>query len=98
MTAAALLVLVTVAAVSAWALRRQPGRRAVADFGHVWSFSPWGKQFMIDFWGLEAMLALWMVGHATAHDSLWTAVACIAAMPIFGAMAAALYWLVAVAS
>lgn len=98
MTAIALAVLVAVAAVSAWALRVRPGRLAGEDFVHVLRFSPWGKQFMIDFWGLEVMLALWMVGHATAHDSLWTAVACIAAMPIFGAMAAALYWLVAVAS
>lgn len=65
---------------------------------HVWSFSPWGKQFMIDFWGLEIMLALWMVSHALAQGSLGLAIGCIVLMPIFGAMPAAAYWLFAVGS
>jgi hypothetical protein len=95
MTAIALAVLVAVAAVSVWALRVRPGRLAGEDFVHVWSFSPWGKQFMLDFWGLEVMLALWMVSHATAHDSLLQAVVCIVLMPVFGAMSAAAYWLLA---
>jgi hypothetical protein len=98
MTAAALLVLVTVAAVSLWALRARPGRLAVEDFARIWASSAWGKQLLVDFYGLEVILALWMIGHATAHDSLGTAVACIALMPIFGAMAAAGYWLLAVGS
>jgi hypothetical protein len=57
MTAIALLVLLTVAAVSVWALRLRPGRLGGEDFVHVWSFSAWGKQFMVDFLGLEVMLA-----------------------------------------
>jgi hypothetical protein len=96
MTAIALAVLVAVAAVSVWALRVRPGRLAGEDFVHVLRFSPWGKQFMIDFLGLEVMLALWMVGHATAHDAWLPALACIALMPVFGAMSAAAYWLLAV--
>jgi len=98
MTAIALVVLVAVAAISVWAFRRRPGDLAGKDFMHVWSFSPWGKQFMVDFWGLEIMLALWMVSHALAHGSLGVAVGCIVFMPIFGAMPAAVYWLFAVGS
>ena len=95
-TALALGVLLAVAAVSVWAFRVRPGRLAGEDFVHVWSFSAWGKQFLVDFGGLEVMLALWMISHATAHDSLGLAVACIVLMPVFGAMAAAGYWLLAV--
>lgn len=98
MSAVAIGVLLAVAAVSVWALRRRPGRLAGEDFFHVWSFSPWGKQFMLDFWGLEVMLALWMVSHALTQDTLGAAIACIALMPVFGAMPAAAYWLLAVAS
>jgi hypothetical protein len=98
MTAIALAVLVAVAAVSVWALRLRPGLLALEDFARIWASSAWGKQLLVDFYGLEVMLALWMLGHATAHDSLGTAAACIAAMPVFGAMAAAAYWLLAVAS
>jgi hypothetical protein len=96
-SALALAVLVTVAAVSVWALRRRPGDLALQDFIHVWSFSPWGKQFMLDFMGLEVMLALWIVSHALTQDTLGVAIACIALMPVFGAMPAAAYWLLAVA-
>jgi hypothetical protein len=39
------------------------------------------------------MLALWMISHALAHDSLLLAIGCIVLMPIFGSMAAAAYWL-----
>jgi len=94
----AALVLVTVAAVSIWGLRSRPGRLALDDFAHVWRFSPWGKQFFLDFFGLEIVLALWMVSHALAHDSLGLAVACIALMPVFGSMSAAAYWLLGVAA
>ena len=97
MSAVAISVLLAVAAVSVWALRRRPGSLAGEDFVHVWSFSPWGKQFMLDFWGLEVMLALWMLRHAIEQDELGPAIACIALMPVFGAMPAAAYWLFAVA-
>ncbi len=96
MTAIALVVLISVAAISVWAFRLRPGNFAGEDFVHVWSFSAWGKQFMVDFWGLEIMLALWMVSHALAHDSLVLAVGCIVLMPVFGAMPAAVYWLIGV--
>jgi hypothetical protein len=96
MNVIAAVVLVTVAAVSIWALRRRPGNLAGEDFVHVWSFSPWGKQFMVDFWGLEVILALWMVSHALQHDSLLLAMGCLVLMPIFGAMPAAAYWLIGV--
>jgi hypothetical protein len=95
-TAVALAVLLVVAASSVVALRRRPGSVAGQDFLHVWRFSPWGKQFMLDFYGLEVILALWMLGHATSHDALGLAVVCIVLMPVFGAMAAAAYWLLAV--
>lgn len=95
MTAAALGVLVTVAAVSVWALRLRPGRLALEDFARIWTSSAWGKQLLVDFCGLEVVLALWMLGHAMAHDAWLPAVACIASMPVFGAMSAAAYWLLA---
>lgn len=96
MNALALVVLLAVASVSLWAFRRRPGRLVGDDFLHVWRFSPWGKQFLLDFCGLEVILALWMVSHGLAHDALPLAIACIATMPVFGAMPAALYWLFAV--
>jgi hypothetical protein len=96
MTAIALAVLVIVTAISIWALRRRPGRLAGEDVVHVWAFSPWGKQFLVDFWGLEILLALWMVSHALVHDTLLLAVGCIVLMPVFGAMSAAAYWLIGV--
>ena len=96
MTALALLVLIAVAAITVWAFVRRPGSLAGEDFAHVWSFSPWGKQFMVDFYGLEIVLALWMVSHALVHDSLVLAIGCIVLMPVLGAMPAAAYWLIGV--
>ena len=96
MTAAALAVLVAVAAVSVWALRARPGRLALEDFARIWASSAWGKQLLLDFYGLEAVLALWMLSHAMAHDAWLPAVACIALMPVFGAMSPAAYWILAV--
>ncbi len=93
MTALAILVLVSVAAISIWAFVQRPGNLVGADFLHVWRFSPWGKQFLVDFAGLEIMLALWMISHALAHDSLLFAIGCLALTPIFGSMPAAVYWL-----
>ena len=91
-----LAVLIVVAAVSVWALVRRPGGLAGDDFVHVWTFSPWGKQFLLDFAGLEILLGLWMISHATAHGSLALATLCLVTMPVLGAMPAALYWLLAV--
>src|SRR5262245_2789240 len=93
MNAIAVLVLGSVAALSIWAMQRRPGRLALDDFLHVWRFSPWGKQFLVDFYGMEVVLALWMISHAVANDSLGLALACIALMPILGSMSAAAYWL-----
>lgn len=91
MTAIAILVLVVVAVISIRAFVQRPGKLASEDFIHVWRFSPWGKQFLLDFAGLEIVLALWMIGHALAHDSLLLAIGCIVLMPIFGSMSAAAY-------
>ena len=52
---------------------------------------------MVDFWGLEIMLGLWMIQHALAADELALAIGCIVLMPVFGAMPAAAYWLIAIA-
>ena len=93
MDAIAALVLLAVASISIWAFRLRPGSLAVEDLRHIWSFSPWGKQILIDFYALETLLALWMVGHALAHDSLGLAIGCIALLPFMGAMPAAAYWL-----
>jgi hypothetical protein len=40
-----------------------------------------------------AVLALWMLTDAGSHGTWARAIACIVAMPIFGSMSAALYWL-----
>jgi hypothetical protein len=88
----AAIVLVVVASVSVWAWRILPGGKAAAQFRDIWSL-PWGKQLMLDFFGLEAVLALWMLTDAMAAGTWTGAVICIAAMPIFGSMSAAAYWL-----
>jgi heme A synthase len=82
-------------AVSAWALRARRGNLAAEDFLHVWRFSPWGKQFMVDFYCLEIVLGLWMVPHALANDSVLLAIVCLATMPILGALPPAAYLLLA---
>jgi hypothetical protein len=91
----AIAVVVLHLAVSAWALRARPGRLAGEDFLHVWRFSPWGKQFMVDFVCLEVVLGVWMVSHATANGALLLAVICLVLMPILGALPPAVYLLVA---
>ena len=88
----ALLVLLVLVAVSTRAWRQVPGRRAADQFVEIWQ-KPWGKQLMLDFFGLEAVLALWMLGDAAAHGTWTAAIACCVAMPVFGSMSAALYWL-----
>jgi hypothetical protein len=92
MSLIATIVLAVVGSVSVWAWRSLPGRKAADQFLHIWSL-PWGKQLMLDFFGLEAMLALWMVTDAMSAGTWASAVICIAAMPIFGSMSAAAYWL-----
>ena len=91
-------VLACVAGITVWAFARRPGRLAGDDFLHVWSFSAWGKQFMVDFWGLELMLALWMIPHAIQNDHEVLVAVCLLLMPVFGAMPAATYWLIAVSA
>jgi hypothetical protein len=92
MTFAALAVMAAWLGVTAWAWRSAPGRQAAEQFIHIWRV-PWGKQFYVDFFGLQVVLALWMLGDATARGALPLALLCVAAMPIFGALPAALYWL-----
>ena len=93
----AVLVLLIMVPLTIWAWRRKPGRAAQAEFQSMWRLGPWGKQVITDFYALELMLALWILSHASAHDTWTLAIACILAMPVFGAMPAALYWLLAVA-
>ena len=91
----AIAVIAIVAGVSIWAMRLR-GAQAIDDFRAIWASGPWGKQLMLDFGGLEIVLVLWMVSHASqAGTWLWFAI-CALAMPIFGSMAAAAYWLIAV--
>jgi hypothetical protein len=95
MNAIAVVVLAGMLAVSAWSWWRAPAKAMANQFSGIWGVTPWGKQLMLDFFGLEVVLALWMLADAQRADgSLATAVACIAGMPVFGAMAAALYWLI----
>lgn len=87
------IVIIVVASVSLWAWRKVPGGKAADEFRNIWSL-PWGKQLMLDFFGLETVLALWMISDAMAAGTWTIAVLCIAAMPIFGSMSAAAYWLI----
>jgi hypothetical protein len=91
----ALVVLLGVAGLSLWAWRERPGAHMVSDFGSIWQCGPWGKQLIVDFYGLEVVLVLWMATHA-AEAGTWLAFGlCVATMPLFGAMSAAMYWLLA---
>jgi hypothetical protein len=91
----AIAVILIVAGVSVWALRLRAAQ-AIDDFRAIWANGPWGKQLMLDFGGLEVVLVLWMVTHASAAGTWLSFAICAAAMPIFGSMAAAAYWLLAV--
>jgi hypothetical protein len=91
----AIAVIAIVAGVSIWALRLR-GAQAIDDFRAIWASGPWGKQIMLDFGGLEIVLLLWMATHASGAGTwLWFWI-CAVAMPVFGSMAAAAYWLIAV--
>ena len=88
----ALVVIAAWAVITLRAWRSVPGRRAADQFAGIWRL-PWGKQFFVDFFGLETILALWMFTDASAKGTWLPAVVCTAAMPIFGAASGALYWL-----
>ena len=92
MYAIAAAVLITVVAVTAWALVVARDQVLPQLLG-FWQ-QPWGKQVYFDFYGLEVILALWMLEDASNGGSLGAAIASIVAMPVFGAMSAAAYWLV----
>ena len=98
MNIAALVVLLGVAVLSIWAWRQRPAAQFVSDFGSIWQASPWGKQLLVDFYGLEVVLVLWMTTHAYETGSWLIFGICVATMPMFGAMSAAAYWLLAVGS
>ena len=89
----AALVLVAVAAQSVRAWRAQPGEQAGQEFLRIWQSGEWAKQFYVDFWGLEIVLALWMTAHAAEHGTWLVLVPCLVTMPVLGAMPAALYWI-----
>jgi hypothetical protein len=88
----ALAVIAAWCSVTLWAWRAAPGRQAAEQFIGIWQ-RPWGKQFYVDFFGLEAILGFWMLADASARGSWAFAIACIVAMPVGGALPAALYWL-----
>ena len=89
-------VLLAVAATTVWALRRSPGTGFLEQFQAMWAM-PWGRQVVVDFYGLEVVLALFMITHAMASGT-WLALAlCLVLMPFLGATAAAAYWVFAVA-
>lgn len=94
MDVVAVAVLLVVLAVTVWSWRAAPGRLMADQFAAIWSGTPWGKQLMLDFLGLEVILALWMLADAGARGAWVAAIACIVAMPVFGSMSAALYWLI----
>ena len=85
MNVTALVVLLGVAAVSIWAWRQHPASQFVGDFGSIWESSPWGKQLLVDFCGLEVVLVLWMATHAYEAGSWLVFGLCVATMPLFGA-------------
>ena len=94
----ALVVLLVVAALSIWAWSQRPAAQFVEDYATIWAASPWGKQLLVDFSGLAVVLVLWMTAHAYETGSWLIYGICVATMPLFGAMSAAAYWLLAVAS
>ncbi len=96
MNISATVVLLVVSVLSVWAWRQRPAAQFISDFGSIWQAGPWGKQLLVDFYGLEVILVLWMTTHALETGSWLIFGICVATMPIFGAMSAAAYWLLAV--
>jgi hypothetical protein len=97
-TVAAALVIASVGFVSVRAWRQRPGEHALNDFKAIWQSGPWAKQLLVDFIGLEIVLVLWMAVHASGAGTWLVFAICVVLMPIFGSMAAAAYWLLAVAA
>jgi len=93
MNTVAIVVLVGMLAVSVWSWVGAPARAMADQFKAIWDVTPWGKQLMLDFFGLEAILALWMIADAHGRGSWLSAILCIVTMPLFGSMSAAVYWL-----
>ena len=92
MRIAALVVVAAWLVVTVWAWLRAPGKQAMDQFAGIWQI-PWGKQFFVDFFGLEVVLALWMLSDAATHGTVLVAVVCIVTMPLLGALSPAVYWL-----
>ena len=90
-------VLLTVGSATVWALVRSPGAGFLEQFQAIWSM-PWGKQVVIDFYGLEVVLALFMISHAMTTGAWLVLTVCLVLMPFLGASAAAAYWILAVMS
>ena len=65
------------------------------QFGSIWTL-PWARQVVLDFFGLEVVLALFMVTHAAGTGAWLVLIVCPALMPFLGTSAAAAYWLLAV--
>ena len=89
------LVLLIVGSATVWAYRRSPGSGLVEQFRSILALT-WGKQVVVDFYGLQVVLALFMVTHALGSGAWLTLSVCLALMPFLGASAAAAYWLLAV--
>jgi hypothetical protein len=85
-------VFVGMLAVSLWAWRAAPGQQAADQFIGIWRAGVWGKQFYCDFFSLEVVLALWMLPDGAARGHWLLAPLCVITMPVFGALPAALYW------
>jgi len=96
MQTAALFVLIGVAAATIYAWRLRPGRQFFDDVAGLWQSGPWPRQIILDFYGLEIVLALWMATHAAETGNWATFAVCAATMPLFGAVPAAAHWLLAV--
>ena len=95
MTLAATLTLVAVLGITLWAASRS-GSETLPELGRIWNTGPWPRQVVADFYGLEVILALWMIQHAAQHESTWILIPSLLTMPILGATSAAAYWLLAV--
>lgn len=93
MLVVAFIVLAAIAAISIWAFRRAPD--PLSEIAEMWRLS-WGKQIFLDFYGLEAVLLLWMGAHASETGSWLLFGISAVTMPFAGAMSAALYWILAV--
>ena len=96
MNVAAALALLVVASATVWAIRKSPFGKMIEEFQAMLAM-PWGRQVVIDFYGLEVILALFMISHAMGAGTWVALTVCLVLMPVFGASAAAAYWLFAVA-